>query len=52
MKYYGPLTTPRVVNTGQSYNVAAGAIVDIAAELLGSDSLVGELGFDTLSLAG
>lgn len=25
--YYAPLTTPRVVNTGQSYNVAAGAIV-------------------------
>ena len=28
------------------------AIVDIAAELLGSDSLVGALGFDPLSLAG
>lgn len=25
--YYGPLTTPRVVNVGQSYNVAAGAVV-------------------------
>lgn len=25
--YYGPLTTPRTVSAGQSYNVAAGAVV-------------------------